>query len=269
MDGPKVHRIVFGEMLDKALTSLTGQVTISEAWRSFLRADDVVGLKFNRSGQQVIGTTDAVADIVISSLESAGISRSNIVLIEAPAGAAQRNGTLAARTGFATSETDFESGSDHFASVLDQVTALINIPFLKTHNLAGMTCALKNLSHGLVKHPARFHGNGCSPYIGDIVAAAPIRPRLRLSLVDALRVVYDGGPEARMESTEGVGILLASFDPVATDRVGLRVLNGIRRLHNISPIARSAEELPYLAAAHRRGLGIALWDGIHRVRMGL
>ena len=57
---------------------------------------------------------------------------------------------------------------DRLAGVLDQVTAIVNVPFLKTHNLAGMTCCLKNLSHALVKHPAQFHTGGCKE-VADIV----------------------------------------------------------------------------------------------------
>ena len=77
---------------------------------------------------------------------------------------------------------------------------MINVPFIKTHNIAGMTCGLKNLSHALVKHPAHYHANGCSPFIGDIVAADPIRKKLKLTIVDAFRVVFQGGPAARVEN---------------------------------------------------------------------
>jgi len=34
--------------------------------------------------------------------------------------------------------------------ITQQVTKLINVPVLKSHNAAGVTLALKNLSHGLV-----------------------------------------------------------------------------------------------------------------------
>jgi hypothetical protein len=42
--GPEAHRVVFGEMLDRALIALTRKPTTAAAWRSILRADDVVGL---------------------------------------------------------------------------------------------------------------------------------------------------------------------------------------------------------------------------------
>ncbi len=265
--GPEVHRTLLGEMLQKALMSLTEASTIGQAWRSVLKPDDVIGLKFNRSGQEVIATTNALADALITSLIEAGWSPNRIVCIEAPEGIEARRGTAPARRGYASQETDFGSGVDRFASVLSQVTALIDVPFLKTHNIAGMTCTLKNLSHGFVQHPARYHSNGCSPQIADIVAAAPIRSRLRLCLVDALRIVYDGGPAATAGTIADEGILLASFDPVATDTVGLAILNEIRQRFDLTPVSRAPDDLGYLADAHLRGLGVAVWHGIELVRV--
>ena len=163
--------------------------------------------------------------------------------------------------------TDFSSGADNFASVLRQITALISVPFLKSHNIAGMTCSLKNLSHGLIKHPARYHGNRCSPYIADIVAAKPIRSKFRLTIVDAMRVVYEGGPRANAHSLANEGVLIMSRDPVAADAVALGVLNRARERSGLAKIVDSAEEIPHLAAAHRSGLGVAIRHGIKIVRV--
>ncbi|MFQ5414384.1 MAG: DUF362 domain-containing protein [Phycisphaerae bacterium] len=259
-----VHHTVLGEMFDAAMRSLVGTRTTADAWRSILVPQDVVGIKFNRSGQAALGTTDAVADTLLHSLADAGWPSDRIVCIEAPQVAA-RHGTRSPLAGYDPAPADFGSGSDHFAAVLGQVTALINVPFLKTHNIAGMTCCLKNLSHGLIKHPARYHRNGCSPYIGDIVAARPIRGKLRLCVVDALRVVHDGGPEARPDGTTDEGVIIASFDAVAADSVAVSALSSARRRHHLPPVARLPEDIGYLAAAHRRGLGIAVREGIELI----
>ena len=144
---------------------------------------------------------------------------------------------------------------------------MISVPFLKTHNIAGMTCSLKNLSHGLIKHPARYHKNHCSPFIADIVAAEPIRSKLRLTLVDAMRVVYVGGPQATAPALANEGVLIMSRDPVAADTVGLDVLNRARERVGLAKTAASGAEIPYLAVAHRAGLGIAVRHGIKTVRI--
>lgn len=264
--GLEVHHQLLAEMLRDTLTSLTDTPTIAQAWRSLLHRDDVIGLKFNRSGQQIIATTAVVADALISSLVDAGWPADQIVCIEAPPGVEARAGTRRARTGYDSKATDFGSGSDQLASVLNEVTALIDVPYLKTHNIAGMSCALKNLSHGLVKHPARFHDNGCSPFVADIVAIPQIRAKLRLCLVDALRVVYDRGPEATADTISNEGVLMASRDPVATDALGLVLLNDVRRQRNLDPVAPSAENLGYLAAAQQIGLGVARRHEIELLR---
>ncbi len=215
IQGRTVHRQLVQEMLDRSLQSLTGQTSTRSAWRSILHPDDVVGLKFNRSGQQIIGTSKVLGSALISTLIEAGWPASQIVCIEVPAAFEKQHATTAAIPGYRPEPSDFGSGRDQLALVVDQVSAIINIPFLKTHNIAGMTCALKNLSHGLVKHPARYHSNGCSPFIADIVGDTPIGEKLRLCIVDALRVVYSGGPEATAEATFNEGAMIVSTDPVA------------------------------------------------------
>lgn len=258
-----VHRQILREMLDAALAGLFPETeTPEQAWKSVLEANDIIGLKFNQSGQGNIGTTATMADVLITSLLAAGFSATQIVCLEAPEAVTSRFGTLHPRPGYGRSTIDFGSGADRFSAVLGQITAIINIPFLKTHNIAGMTGALKNLSHGLIKHPARYHANGCSPFIADIVGSEAIRPKLRLTIVDALRVVYKDGPSASVENIAGEGLLLASQDPVAVDAVGLETINAIRAKRGLDAIVAEGETLPYLEVAHRAGLGIAALQGI-------
>lgn len=266
VDGHRVHRIVVKEMLEKSMIELTQKGTILDAWMSVLNHDDIIGLKFNRSSQQIIGTTDTFAEILIESILESGYRPDRIVCIEAPRGIAEKYGTQAPRRGYDLKPVDFGSGSDQLASVVGQVTAFVSIPFLKTHNIAGLTCSLKNLSHAFVKHPARYHRNGCSPYIADIVNLPQIRTKLKLCIADALRVVYDKGPEATSNNIQDVGVLMASTDPVSMDTVGLTLLNKIRREQGLPKIARRAENIPYLVEAHRHGIGVAATHGINLIQ---
>jgi hypothetical protein len=261
-----VHRRIAGEMLEAALTALTRTESVSDAWHVLLDPDDVIGLKFNRSGQALLGTSEVIAGVVIESIVAAGWPATQVVCMEAPEGISARHGTSLPRLGYDAQTADFGSGRDQLAAVLKQVSALIDIPYLKTHNVATLTCALKNLSHGLIKHPARYHRSGCSPFIADIVALDQIRGKLRLCLVDALRVVYAGGPSPTVNTISDEGVLLASLDPVAIDSIGLCMLNDIRQARGLDPIAPSAEDVGYLAAAHRLGLGVALAHGIEVIQ---
>lgn len=257
-----VHPELVREALAAALTRTLDVPTAADAWHRILEPQDIVGIKFNRSGQPELGTSLELGAAVVESLLSAGWSRSGIVLIEAPAGLEKRYGTQPAREGYRSTLTEFDSGSDQLASVLDQVTVLVNVPFLKSHNLCMMTCCLKNLSHALVKHPARFHGDGCSPFIADIVALPDIKDKLRLNIVDAIRVVHDGGPLVSQDKVSLSETLIVSADPVAADAIGLQVLNSERQRFGMAPAAASTQSVTYLAEAHRRDLGTALLHGI-------
>lgn len=269
LSGGRVDVLGLGEAFDAAFARFVGAGSSAEAWRRILSPIDVVGLKFNRSGQGVIGTTDAVADVLIGSLVRAGWTPDQIVPIEAPATVVSRWGTRPAVMGYGDAEVDFGSGQDQLASVVAQVTAIINVPYLKTHNIAGITCAMKNLSHGLVKHPARYHRNGCAPYISDIIAIPALRQKVRLHLVDALRVVFDRGPDPAPDTIHENGGLLIGQDALLVDLVGLNVLNEIRRARGMDPVARYGRDVPCLAAAMQARGGVIELGDVDHVRLGV
>lgn len=261
-EGPNVHPLMFKELLETTMTNLMGQADLSGSWNKLFRRSDVIGLKFNRSAQEVIGTTNVVATVIFESLLEAGFDEQQIACVELPRRCEVHSRMLQPVAGYDSKVTKFASGEDALASFVDQVTAIVNVPFLKTHNIALMTCAMKNLSHGLVKHPARYHGNHCTPYIADICAIPKIRDKVKLHIVDALRLVYDGGPSAQSGKIAEHSGLIASRDPVATDAVGFGVLNRMRDRYSLAPVAPTLSQVPYLADAHRKKLGVAVPHGM-------
>lgn len=258
-----LHEGVLLDVLHLMLQRLTG-LEPADAWRALLRADDVIGLKFNQSGADGLGTTDVMLRVLVQSLTSAGFDPKRMVGIEVSAAIRAETGVQAPVEGWSDQPADFGSGRDQLAAWLDQVTAIINVPFLKTHNIAGVTCCLKNLSHAVVKHPAQFHGNGCSPFIGDIVALPQVREKLRLHLVNALRVVFDGGPSAVEDCIWDAGMLLGGYDPVAVDCVGLQMIDRVRGALKLPLIAGGKGPPAYLGRAAERGVGT---DRLHLVRL--
>ncbi|UCF32456.1 MAG: DUF362 domain-containing protein [Phycisphaerales bacterium] len=270
--GPTLQARHLREMLAQTLEMLTGKSSTAEAWVEILDHGQVVGLKFNRSGQAALGTSPALAEALIESLLEAGWAPHDIICIEAPPSVEAYYCTKRADPGYDREVTDFGSGSDRLATVLNQVDALINIPFLKAHNIAGFTSCLKNLSYGLIKHPARFHANGCHPFIADICALPAIRGKLKLCLVDALRMVFDRGPEPQSDTVFPAGTLIAGFDPVALDAAGLIFVNELRAGKGLAPLNKlpiGSGGMPYLARAHRLGLGIALPQGLQLIEKSL
>lgn len=263
-DGRRIHNILLDEMLETSLRQIANTPTAGDAWRTWLDDDDIVAVKFNRSGQSTIGTSTDFGRALIASMLRADLSNERIMLLEAPPELEREFATRRPPDGWVDRVCDFGSGSDQFRAALDQATAIINVPFLKSHNIAGMTGCLKNLSHGLIMHPARYHADGCSPFIGDIVACSDIRPKLKLNIIDALRVMYDGGPQASESTVMSANLLIASTDPVAADSTGLVWLNRIRKNRNLPPIGGSDDAVPYLKAAENRGLGTFNLDNIQQ-----
>lgn len=264
-----IHLRRLSEMMSLALGQVTEKDNDADAWHCLLQPDDVIGLKFNSSAADALWTTEPFAQALVSSLTRAGWPPEQIVLIETDARLVRQFKTRPQALGWQGTPTRFASGSDQLASVLDQVTAIVNVPFLKANPIAGMSGCLKNLSHGLIRHPARFHANPaavpekgifkrgrhCAPYIGDIVACEPIRSKLRLHLVDALRTVCEPMFRPTSADIDACGAILAGRDPVAIDMIGLEILNNQRRAHNLPPLTKRDEPLPQLRAACAAGVG--------------
>lgn len=266
VSGRMVHGRIVTEMVEQGLCRLTDQASAADAWRTLLRDDDIIGLKFNHSGAGGIGTNEILGQVLFKSLLDADFRPDQLVVMELRAGVLERR-TLSQVQGWTSRVFDFGSGKDALAAVVDQVTAVINIPFLKTHNIAGMSGCLKNISHAFVRHPARFHRNGCDPYVADIVGLPIIGDKLRLHLVNALRIVVDNGPQAREKDIHGAKSILVSRDPVAADTVGQDILDARRLQRNLPRLAADAGKLPILATAARRGLGMNDPDALDHIKI--
>jgi len=253
--GRMVHRHILREMLERGIQEFFGQPSAAEGWRTLLKDDDVIALKFNQSGAAGIGTTPVFARALVAGLLAADFRPEQLVLLELPKRVIEPE-TRRPAQGWTQRVYDFGSGRDRLMAVVEEVTAIINVPFLKTHNIAGMSGCLKNLSHAFVRHPGRFHANGCDPFVADIVALPAIRDRVKLHVMDALRVVSAHGPDAREEDIDLAGTVLISRDPVAADTVGQDILDARRLVRGLPRLAKDSGRLPILATAARKGLGI-------------
>ncbi len=258
----QIHEALLREMIEQGVQMVTQCSEPAAAWQRLLKADDVVGLKFNQIGQEALGTTPAFARQLVASLGDAGIPPGRIMLIEVPERLTRELGTRPPVFGFSGGKVAFASGEDELSALLQEVTAIINVPFLKTHHLAGMSGCLKNLSHALVRAPRRFHANGCAPYVGDIVALPQIRGKVRIHIVNALRGIFQNGPSPRLADTWQHSGLLVSFDPVATDHIGLEIINTERARRKLPPVGDAEGTVPHMAAASRTGLGTCDQDYI-------
>jgi len=129
--------------------------------------------------------------------------------------------------------------------VTKTVNKIVAIPVLKDHGSAGVTGALKNMSHGSVNNVARSHSNTftnvCNQFIPQVVSHPLIRQRFVLQIMDGIRAVYQGGPFARENGKwtwENNAIFFAT-DPVALDHVEWDIVDAQRLKMKLPPVAAS------------------------------
>lgn len=97
----------------------------------------------------------------------------------------------------------------------------INVPVLKNHSGAVMTCAMKNLM-GIVWDRRFFHKNNLQQCIADLVTVR----KPDLNVVDAYRIMKKGGPRGRgYKDVVKAKYQLLSTDIVAIDTAASKVID--------------------------------------------
>jgi hypothetical protein len=123
-----------------------------------------------------------------------------------------------------------------------RVSKIVLLPVLKDHGSAGVTGALKNMSHGLVNNVCRSHStpdtNVCNQFIPQVVNHPVIRKKCVLQIMDGIKGVYQGGPGAsnRAWVWENNALFFAT-DPVSMDHIAWRYVDAKRKEKGLPPVA--------------------------------
>jgi uncharacterized protein (DUF362 family) len=128
--------------------------------------------------------------------------------------------------------------------VTREINKLINVPSLKSHNAAGVTLALKSLSHGLVNNVNRSHDGPelrIADFIPGVVSMPVIRQKTVLNILDGTKGLYHGGPGIMNDDYvwEHKTAYFAT-DPVALDRIGLTVIEAQRKKNHLKSVGAYA-----------------------------
>jgi hypothetical protein len=136
----------------------------------------------------------------------------------------------------------------HLGSLVTKVVnKIVGLPVLKDHGSAGVTGALKNMSHGSVNNVARSHSNTftnvCNQFIPQVVTHPLIRSKYVLQIMDGIRGVYQGGPFSweKGKWTWEYNSLFFATDPVALDHIEWEIVDAKRVKENLPPVGAAGK----------------------------
>lgn len=274
------HRELVSKMLDASVQAITRQTDPAHSWGHLFGDRERVGIKVNTLG---LATHPVVVDAIVAGLLQAGLKDENILIwdrfdveldragfdLNRSGRGARCRGTDADNVGRGyqrTIEVSGRIGSCYSRIVAEEVDALISVPVLKDHNLAGVSLGMKNF-YGAIHNPNKYHDDNCDPYIADVVSHRFIAPKWRLTVCDGTRAQYHNGPGASPAFAWPFGGLIVGTDFVATDRVAASLLEAERSAKGLPSLAEENRPSRHITTAGTRGLGEADLNKIERIEI--
>jgi uncharacterized protein (DUF362 family) len=234
-------------MVDAALSALAGGS--DNPWPALLpdyTPGQRIGLKVNCLNGNLPTSAAVILAVVKSLTEKLGVNPNDIIVWDRRLDELSRNpgytrpGLGAAQiVGTVNSTTDSTGPgySETFCGVicqkpprlsriLTEMTDLtINMPVLKTHDVSGITGALKNI-YGVIHNPGDYHNDVIADALPALYRLPPIRKAIKLTIIDALIAVTLAGTEAPPDAVPKR--ILVSKDPLAIDTHALALVNQLR-----------------------------------------
>lgn len=265
------------KMMERGITALTGAPSWTEAWRSFFEKGDVVAIKVCPVGGPTLSSDAIVLHNILDGLKEAGVTARDVIVYNR-----YRQETVAAKIDqWVPKDVRMEFGSeaynntqldmdgydrDHYMemalikpgenwsdphfrrsyvakTISQRVNKFVNLCVLKHHQSAGVTVALKNMSHGMVNNVNRSHltstANACGIFIPSVVSLPVIREKAVLHICDGVKASYHGGPGARPQFVWEHKTMYFATDPVALDKTGWKAIDAKRAESGMASVALS------------------------------
>jgi hypothetical protein len=256
--GTDIYPPSITRMLNLGAAKMTGYDDPQKAWGAIISKDDIVALKFNDCGVPGFSWNYEFLDLLLQNFYQLGYKKENFLIVGIYTLPNSAIGTRIHHYGWEDDAIFIGSDLDFLPRWLKEVTAIINIPNYMDDNIIGIRGCLANLSWSMVKQPARLYqnkGDNGDPFIAEINALPPIRNKVRLHIVNALQVLYYGGPQHDTTFQVNHQSILMSFDPVALDHIGIEYLRRYRKTKTMPQKLPPPLYSQYLTTAELYGLG--------------
>ncbi len=265
-------------MMNSGITLLTGKPKPLEAWKSLFHEEERIGIKINGLGADILIGNYQICWSIVDALKSIGVKENNIIIWDQYQHFFLSSGFRINRSfkGVRTYATDggggkeaLDAGSSHreydsgygavkISKILtEEVDSLINIGLLKDHGLAGISIALKNISHGVISHPDIFHDNSCDPFIAAINSIPGIKDKIKLHICNGILGLYDGGPMPKKRHVWNNNGIILSRDPVALDTIGMNIIEEKRKEKELRSLFDRPNLPKHIETAGKYGLGVS------------
>jgi uncharacterized protein (DUF362 family) len=280
-DDGRIDRDILHQMIETGLNAISGAGDYGGYLQAVFSPGDVIGLKVNGLAGPGMSTRAEVVHAVSGLLNEAGRPPKKQIIwdrfdrelaalgfkVNTKGSGPLCFGTDHRGVGYSRSLVSKGKVGGLLSKVLvDYCDKIINIPVLKDHGIAGITCALKN-HYGSIHNPNKYHDNACDPYIADLNGLEQIRSKQRLIVVDALKVQYNGGPAYHPQWAADYGGILLGDDPVAIDAVGYKIIEELRMNSGLGTLKGSRREPIYIKRSADYGLGAADINKIEMVNL--
>lgn len=258
-------------LLHKAIVQLTSASSQEKAWQSLFKPNDIVGIKLNCLSGKTMSPHVAVVDAIIQGLKLAGVKDKQIIVFERFNRELETAGFRVRRMtdGVQCFGTDELPGGGYeaepalagsvgtcFSKIVSRLcTAIVNVPVLKDHDLAGISAAMKNF-FGVIHNPNKYHGNNCNPFVAELNTHPYLANKVRLIVCDALLAQYHGGPGYKPQWTWNFNGIIVGRDPVALDRICHTIIEEKRKETKLPSLKQAHREPAYISTAAMLGLGI-------------
>jgi len=267
-----VDEKIVEKLLCDALMKLAGTHDKKAAWRRYFKSRDVVGIKVNTLSGRGMSSHREIVKAIIKGLRMADVAEENIIVwdksdddlmsagydINKESKGVKCFGTLPS-AGYDYKKLEmWGSIAQCYSKILSHCTALVNVPVLKHHSMAGVTISLKNW-FGAIHNPNKYHIDAAAdPYIPDVNMVGCLRDKRKLVVCDALLAQYAHGPAYNPKYTWKENSLIVAVDQVALDTVGTQIIETKRKEKGFPSLAEKGVEPKYISIAsdstHRLGI---------------